>query len=95
MTTDTLMGGFTDPARQSARAFRACLTALSRPGHIEVLSFASPPAPMCPGFGALRLHPPLLSLSSPLSRFAHDRALPRSPPLRRGRRGRRKESRDG
>lgn len=55
MTTDTLMGGFTDPARQSASAFRACLTALSRPGHIQALSFASPPAPMSRAAGGLAL----------------------------------------
>jgi alpha-D-ribose 1-methylphosphonate 5-triphosphate synthase subunit PhnH len=55
MNPDTLMGGFTDPARQSARAFRACLTALSRPGHIEVLSFATPPAPLSVAAGGLAL----------------------------------------
>lgn len=55
MTTDTLMGGFTDPARQSAMAFRACLTALSRPGHIQALSFATPPAPMSIAAGGLAL----------------------------------------
>lgn len=55
MNPDTLMGGFTDPARQSAMAFRACLTALSRPGHIEVLSFATPPAPLSVSAGGLAL----------------------------------------
>lgn len=55
MTTDTLMGGFTDPARQSAQAFRACLTALSRPGHVAALSIAAPPAPMSVAAGGLAL----------------------------------------
>ncbi len=55
MNPDTLTGGFTDPARQSAVAFRACLTALSRPGHIQDLAFASPPAPMSVAAGGLAL----------------------------------------
>lgn len=55
MNPDILSGGFTDPARQSATAFRACLTALSRPGRIEGLSIATPPAPMSVAAGSVAL----------------------------------------
>lgn len=55
MNPDTLSGGFTDPARQSALAFRACLTALSRPGQSQALSFATPPGPMSVAAGGLAL----------------------------------------
>lgn len=50
-----LTGGFTDPAPQSARAFRAALTALSRPGTIKILKGAHPPAPLSPSAGTLLL----------------------------------------
>ena len=53
MSIDTLSGGFSDPAIQSARAFRACLTALSRPGRIETLTGATPPAPLSVAAGVL------------------------------------------
>jgi alpha-D-ribose 1-methylphosphonate 5-triphosphate synthase subunit PhnH len=55
MTPEALMGGFTDPARQSARAFRAALTALSQPGRIEALTGAAPPAPLSVAAGTLLL----------------------------------------
>lgn len=55
MSIDTLSGGFSDPAIQSARAFRACLTALSRPGRIETLTGATPPAPLSVAAGVLAL----------------------------------------
>lgn len=55
MTVDTLLGGFADPAINSASAFRACLTALSRPGRIEVLTGATPPAPLSVAAGVLAL----------------------------------------
>lgn len=55
MTPDVLTGGFTDPARQSARAFRAALTAMSRPGRIEALTGAAPPAPLSFAAGTLLL----------------------------------------
>ncbi len=55
MTADALTGGFADPARQSARAFRAALTALSQPGRIETLTGAQPPAPLSVAAGTLLL----------------------------------------
>lgn len=50
-----LTGGFTDPAPQSARAFRAALAALSRPGTIHRLGGAEPPAPLSVAAGTLLL----------------------------------------
>lgn len=55
MTPEALTGGFADPAKQSARAFRAALTALSRPGRIEDLAGALPPAPLSVAAGTLLL----------------------------------------
>lgn len=55
MTPDTLTGGFGDPARDSARAFRAALTALSQPGRIETLTGAQPPVPLSTAAGTLLL----------------------------------------
>ncbi|MBC7738743.1 MAG: phosphonate C-P lyase system protein PhnH [Candidatus Saccharibacteria bacterium] len=55
VTFGTLTGGFADPARQSARAFRAALTALSQPGRIETLTGAQPPAPLSVAAGTLLL----------------------------------------
>ncbi|MBK5946152.1 phosphonate C-P lyase system protein PhnH [Rhodobacter veldkampii DSM 11550] len=40
-----LQGGFAEAPTQSARAFRAVLNALARPGTIETLVGAQPPAP--------------------------------------------------
>ena len=54
-TSNALAGGFTDPARQSARAFRAALAALSQPGRIETLTGAQPPAPLSVAAGTLLL----------------------------------------
>lgn len=53
--TDTLSGGFTDPSLQSAHGFRACLTVMSRPGRVETLRAALPPAPMSVAAGSLAL----------------------------------------
>ena len=44
--TAILTGGFTDPARQSAHAFRALLEAMARPGRIHQVAGALPPAPL-------------------------------------------------
>ena len=55
MTPDTLTGGFQSPPTVAARAFRACLTALSRPGQIATISGALPPAPMSLAAGTLAL----------------------------------------
>lgn len=51
----SLTGGFTDPARQSARAFRAALEAMARPGHIMQVAGAVPPAPLSVAAGTLLL----------------------------------------
>jgi alpha-D-ribose 1-methylphosphonate 5-triphosphate synthase subunit PhnH len=53
MTEQYLDGGFADPPRAAAHAFRAALQALSGPGRIDPLSGAAPPAPCSPAAGAL------------------------------------------
>lgn len=53
--TDALTGGFADASVQSARAFRAVLEALSRPGVIVTLAGAAPPAPLSVAAGVLVL----------------------------------------
>ncbi|PZQ99838.1 MAG: phosphonate C-P lyase system protein PhnH [Cereibacter sphaeroides] len=55
MTADVLTGGFADAPRDAARAFRAALNALARPGRIEVLAGAVPPAPLSVAAGTLLL----------------------------------------
>ena len=50
-----LSGGFTDPAPQSARAFREVLQALSRPGQPREIEGAAPPAPLSQAGGTLAL----------------------------------------
>ncbi len=50
-----LSGGLTDPAPQSARAFRAILTALSRPGLPVTLDAAQPPDGLSPAAGTVAL----------------------------------------
>lgn len=50
-----LEGGFADPAPEAARAFRAALRAMARPGSIERVTGARPPAPLSPAAGALLL----------------------------------------
>lgn len=44
--TAMLTGGFSDPATQSAHAFRALLEAMARPGQIQEVAGALPPAPL-------------------------------------------------
>lgn len=44
--TVALAGGFADAPRESARAFRSLLQALSRPGRIERVTGATAPAPL-------------------------------------------------
>ena len=53
--TLALDGGFTDPPRQSASAFRAVLQAMARPGRIEDLPRLSPPAPLSSAAAAVLL----------------------------------------
>lgn len=55
MTLDALLGGFTETPLQSAQAFRAALEALSRPGRIETVTGATPPAPLSVAAGVLVL----------------------------------------
>jgi len=51
----TLTGGFADPATDSARAFRAVLDAMARPGRIVTLAGASAPAPASPALASVLL----------------------------------------
>ncbi len=55
MQSVALGGGFTDPAHQSARAFRAAMTAMARPGQIHDIAGAVPPAPLSVAAGTLIL----------------------------------------
>jgi alpha-D-ribose 1-methylphosphonate 5-triphosphate synthase subunit PhnH len=51
----SLEGGFGDPARQSAHAFRAVMDAMACPGTLQTLTGAVPPAPLSPAAGAVLL----------------------------------------
>ena len=55
MNPDALTGGFREAPQQSARAFRAALDALSRPGTIVTVAGAAPPAPLSVAAGVLLL----------------------------------------
>lgn len=55
MTETALTGGFSDAPQQSARAFRAAMNAMARPGLIERVDGAEPPAPMSKAAGVLAL----------------------------------------
>lgn len=50
-----LSGGFADPPVEAARAFRAALDAMARPGRIERVAGVAPPTPLSPAAGALLL----------------------------------------
>ena len=50
-----LAPGFDDPARDGARAFRAALQAMARPGRIETMPRIAAPAPLSPAAAALIL----------------------------------------
>ena len=52
MEAHVLEGGFADPAIQSAMAFRAVMEAMARPGSLQEVSGAMPPAPLSPAAGA-------------------------------------------
>ncbi|MDA9208164.1 phosphonate C-P lyase system protein PhnH [Octadecabacter sp.] len=53
--TQTLGGGFADPAIASAAAFRQVMEAMARPGTIHAITGAAPPAPLSPATGAVLL----------------------------------------
>lgn len=55
MRDDVLTGGFSDAPVQSARAFRAALDALARPGRIVTLAGGTAPAPVSPAAATLLL----------------------------------------
>ncbi|HHC29361.1 MAG TPA: phosphonate C-P lyase system protein PhnH [Rhodobacterales bacterium] len=55
MRDDVLTGGFETPPVQSARAFRAALSALARPGRIEEIEGGVAPAPVSPAAATLLL----------------------------------------
>lgn len=59
-----LSGGFAAPAHDGARAFRALMEAMARPGTRQALSGATPPAPMSQAAGVLALT--LLDDTTPL-----------------------------
>lgn len=46
MEADALEGGFSDAPVEAARAFRAVMRAMARPGTLERVAGAQPPAPM-------------------------------------------------
>ncbi|MFN7222421.1 MAG: phosphonate C-P lyase system protein PhnH [Paracoccaceae bacterium] len=55
MTPDALLGGFAEAPVQSAHAFRASLNSLARPGSLQTLHGATPPAPLSVAGGVLVL----------------------------------------
>jgi alpha-D-ribose 1-methylphosphonate 5-triphosphate synthase subunit PhnH len=55
MQADVLTGGFTNAPVDSAHAFRAVMTAMARPGHIETVRGAQPPTPLSVATGVLIL----------------------------------------
>lgn len=55
-----LSGGFDDAPVQAAHAFRAAMEAMARPGRIETVTGAAPPAPLSVAAGVL-----LLTLADP------------------------------
>ena len=55
MLAETLEGGFADTPVDAAHAFRAVLTALSRPGTILTAASAAPPAPLSRAAGTVLL----------------------------------------
>ncbi|MGR3503958.1 phosphonate C-P lyase system protein PhnH [Pseudaestuariivita sp.] len=55
MQAETLAGGFSTPAIQSAHAFRAVMDAMARPGTIQDITGAKPPAPLSIAAGSVLL----------------------------------------
>lgn len=52
---DALTGGFQDAPVEAARAFRALLEAMARPGRVQPIVGATPPAPLSPAAGTALL----------------------------------------
>lgn len=50
-----LTGGFESPAIQSAHAFRSVMEAMARPGTLQTISGAKPPAPLSQAAGSVLL----------------------------------------
>lgn len=50
-----LTGGFSDPAPESARAFRQIMSVMAKPGTIETIHGAEPPAPLSKAAGTVLL----------------------------------------
>jgi alpha-D-ribose 1-methylphosphonate 5-triphosphate synthase subunit PhnH len=61
---DALSGGFADTPREAARAFRAVLEAMARPGTINTVKGASPPPPLSGAAGVCLLT--LVDATTPL-----------------------------
>jgi alpha-D-ribose 1-methylphosphonate 5-triphosphate synthase subunit PhnH len=55
MQAQTLSGGFTEPAIQSAHAFRSVMEAMARPGTLHDIAGAEPPAPLSKAAGCVLL----------------------------------------
>ena len=55
MQTAMLEGGFSNPPHQSARAFRGIMNVMARPGTIETIAGATPPAPLSSAAGTVLL----------------------------------------
>ncbi|MEM9425152.1 MAG: phosphonate C-P lyase system protein PhnH [Pseudomonadota bacterium] len=55
MEQTQLSGGFENPAIQSARAFRSVMEAMARPGTLQGISGAEPPAPLSKAAGSVLL----------------------------------------
>lgn len=55
MQSQTLSGGFTDPARDAARSFRSVMDAIAHPGTIYDITGATPPAPLSIAAGSVLL----------------------------------------
>lgn len=55
MTAHALSGGFADPPADAAHAFRAIMQATARPGTIQALTGARPPAPLSVAAGTALL----------------------------------------
>ncbi|MEM6478275.1 MAG: phosphonate C-P lyase system protein PhnH, partial [Pseudomonadota bacterium] len=55
MEAQALTGGFRDPARDAAHAFRSVMEAMARPGELRDIDGAEPPEPMSVAAGAVIL----------------------------------------